>query len=102
MTRNVLLNDVTLLFGSEESYAKTVRIVSPDMDPVRRDVVGLTPLRIRQQFSTRISVSLPLSSIQAETASALAEAEGGQEICAADPQYTLSVASSLCISPEML
>lgn len=45
VTRNVLLNDVTLSFGSKESYAKTVRIASPDMDPVRRGVVGLTPLR---------------------------------------------------------
>ena len=26
------------------------------MDPVRRDVAGLTPLRIKQQFSIRISV----------------------------------------------
>ena len=34
VTRNVLLNNVTLSFGSEESYAKTVRIVSPDMVPV--------------------------------------------------------------------
>ena len=37
--------------------------------------------------------------MQARKASSLTEAEEGWEICAADPRYILSTASSLCISP---
>ena len=38
--------------------------------------------------------------MQTETASALAETEGGREICTGNLQYTLPVASSGSISPQ--
>ena len=96
------------------------------MGPVCRDVAGLTSLRIKQQFSTRISVHRLSSFAYAGGDSvcpgrgragmgdmrrrSVIYAPGGiigvgaylyanVEICAADPWYTPSVASSGRISP---
>ena len=101
------------------------------MDPVRRDVAGLTSLRIRQQFSTKISVPrlfpfayaggdgihpgrgrwrtgdmhrrpsiyAPSGIIGEHMHHRGAYLHKNVEICAADPRYTLSTASSGCISP---
>ena len=54
----VILSTLSLSFRAKRRiwYRRPSETASPDMDPVRRDVAGLTSLRIRQQFSTKISV----------------------------------------------
>ena len=91
---------------------------------VRRDAPRSTSLRIKQQFSTRVSAPRLSSFVYAggESVRRQRTGEDGRyapvpldirsqwhhrgaylyenvEICAADPRCTLSTASSLCISP---
>ncbi len=96
------------------------------MEPVRRGVAGLTPLRIKQQFSTidicpstfpfrlcrreqHPSWQRPMEdgryapltlNIRSQWHHRGAYLHKNVEICTADPQYTLPVASSGSISPQ--
>ena len=78
---------VSFRAAARNLFRRSSETVSLDMEPVRRGVAGLTPLRIKRQFSTNRYLLLDLLHlpIPEKSASSLAEADGGWEICAGDP-----------------
>ena len=50
---------VSFRAAARNLFRRPSETVSLDMEPVRRGVAGLTPLRIKRQFSTKVSAPRP-------------------------------------------